>query len=61
LLAYPRKGWEPKLGWKGRNRLQGAHRMKIFFGIVVVALVAASVYADYKWRKWIEERRRDRQ
>jgi len=35
--------------------------MKIFLAVVVALLVAASVYADYRWRKWIEERRRDRQ
>jgi hypothetical protein len=35
--------------------------MKIFLGIVVIVLVAASLIADYKWRKWIAERRRDRQ
>jgi hypothetical protein len=30
----------------------------IFVGLVVVAGLA---WADYKWRKWIGERRRDRQ
>jgi hypothetical protein len=35
--------------------------MKILLGIVVIVLVAASLIADYKWRKWIAERRRDRQ
>ena len=29
--------------------------------IVIVALViAGSVWADYRWRRWIAERRRDR-
>jgi len=28
---------------------------------VIVALVAASVFADYKWRQWMTARRRDRQ
>jgi len=28
---------------------------------VVVALVAASVFGDYKWRQWMAARRRDRQ
>jgi hypothetical protein len=27
----------------------------------VVVLVAASVFADYKWRQWMAARRRDRQ
>jgi general stress protein CsbA len=35
--------------------------MKILLAIIVVALVAASIYADYKWREWMAARRRDRQ
>jgi hypothetical protein len=35
--------------------------MKLFFGILVIVLVAASFIADYKWRKWVADRRRDRQ
>ncbi len=35
--------------------------MKIVLAIVAVVLVAASFIADYKWRKWIADRRRDRQ
>ena len=35
--------------------------MKIFLGILAIILVAASVFADYKWRQWIAARRRDRQ
>jgi hypothetical protein len=35
--------------------------MKIFLGILVILLIAASFVADYKWRKWMAERRRDRQ
>jgi hypothetical protein len=35
--------------------------MKIFLGILAVVLVAASLIADYKWRRWIAARRRDRQ
>jgi hypothetical protein len=35
--------------------------MKILLAIIVVALVAASIYADYKWRQWMAARRRDRQ
>ncbi len=33
--------------------------MKLLLIIVAIALVAASVYADYKWRQWIAARRRD--
>jgi hypothetical protein len=35
--------------------------MKIFFGIAAVLLVGVSLIADYKWRKWMADRRRDRQ
>ena len=35
--------------------------MKIILGILAVLLVAASVFADYKWRQWMAARRRDRQ
>ena len=35
--------------------------MKILLAIIAVVLVAATVYADYKWRQWMAARRRDRQ
>jgi hypothetical protein len=35
--------------------------MKIFLGILALLLVAASLFADYKWRQWIAARKRDRQ
>jgi hypothetical protein len=35
--------------------------MKILFGILAVVLVVASLFADYKWRKWMTARRRNRQ
>jgi len=35
--------------------------MKIVIIVVAVVLVAASVFADYKWRQWMAARRRDRQ
>jgi hypothetical protein len=35
--------------------------MKIFLGILAILVVAASVFADYKWRQWMAARRRDRQ
>ncbi len=34
--------------------------MKLLLAIVVIVLVAGSVYADYKWRQWMAARRRDR-
>lgn len=35
--------------------------MKIALVIIGIILVAVSIFADYKWRKWMAERRRDRQ
>jgi hypothetical protein len=35
--------------------------MKLFLGILAIILVAASLFADYKWRQWMAARRRDRQ
>jgi hypothetical protein len=34
--------------------------MKFLLAAIVVLLVAASIYADRKWRQWIAARRRDR-
>jgi hypothetical protein len=34
--------------------------MKIFLAIIAVVLVAALLFADYKWRQWIAARKRDR-
>jgi hypothetical protein len=34
--------------------------MKILLGILTVLVIAASFFADYKWRQWIAARRRDR-
>jgi general stress protein CsbA len=35
--------------------------MKILIAILVILLIAASLFADYKWRQWIAARKRDRQ
>jgi hypothetical protein len=35
--------------------------MKLFLILVVVALVVVLFVADYKWRKWMAERRRNRE
>jgi hypothetical protein len=35
--------------------------MKLFLLIVVLVVVVASVFADYKWRQWIASRRRGRE
>jgi hypothetical protein len=35
--------------------------MKIFLGILAVLLISASLIADYKWRRWMASRRRERQ
>ncbi len=34
--------------------------MKLVLAIVVIALVAGLLYADYRWRRWMAARRRDR-
>jgi hypothetical protein len=34
--------------------------MKLLLAIAAVFLVAASFYADYKWRQWVAARRRER-
>jgi hypothetical protein len=35
--------------------------MKLIFAIIVVLLIAAAAFGDYKWRQWIAARRRDRE
>jgi hypothetical protein len=35
--------------------------MKIILVIIVAAIIVGSFYADYKWRKWMEDRRRERE
>jgi hypothetical protein len=35
--------------------------MKLILAIVVILVMAGSFYADYRWRKWMAERRRDRE
>jgi hypothetical protein len=35
--------------------------MKLLAILLVVAVVAASLVADYKWKQWIAARRRDRE
>jgi len=34
--------------------------MKILLAAIVAIVIAGSVYADYRWRKWLEARRRER-
>jgi hypothetical protein len=35
--------------------------MKLFLAIAAILLIAGSFYADYRWRKWMAERRAERQ
>jgi len=35
--------------------------MKYLLITAVVLVVAASLFADYKWRRWLAERKRDRE
>jgi hypothetical protein len=59
LTFIPRN---PRIGAESESSV-AAHRilMKILLAILGVVLVAASFVADYKWRKWMADRRRDRQ
>jgi hypothetical protein len=34
--------------------------MRIVLIIAVILVVAASLFADYKWRQWLARNRRDR-
>jgi hypothetical protein len=34
--------------------------MKIFLIVIVVMLVAGLLWADYRWRRWMDARRRER-
>jgi hypothetical protein len=33
----------------------------LLLAIVAVVVIIGSFYADYRWRKWVDQRRRDRQ
>ena len=35
--------------------------LKLILAVVVVLVIAGSFYADYKWRKWMAARRRERE
>ena len=35
--------------------------MKILLAILAIVVVVVSFVADYAWRKWMADRRRDRQ
>jgi hypothetical protein len=39
--------------------------MKLLFGLTILILIAVSLYADHRWKRWIkanrEARERDRQ
>jgi hypothetical protein len=34
--------------------------MKLALAVIVILVVVLSFFADYKWRRWMAERRRDR-
>ncbi len=34
--------------------------MKILLALIVLVVIAGSIYADYRWRKWVQARRRER-
>jgi len=33
--------------------------MKLFLAIIALILIAGSVYADYRWKKWIAARKQE--
>jgi hypothetical protein len=35
--------------------------MKLVLVIIAILVIGGSFYADYKWRKWMAERRRERE
>jgi len=36
--------------------------MKLVFAVtLIIVVIAGSVYGDYRWRKWMNDRRHDRQ
>ena len=35
--------------------------MKLFLIIIVLTLIAASFYADYRWKRWMEARKAERE
>jgi uncharacterized membrane protein YidH (DUF202 family) len=35
--------------------------MKLILAIIVVVGIAASIFADWKWRQWMDARRRERE
>jgi hypothetical protein len=34
--------------------------MKLAFAIIAILIVAVTIYADYRWRRWMAARRQDR-
>jgi hypothetical protein len=34
--------------------------MKLALIIIVLTLIAASFYADYRWKRWMEDRKAER-
>jgi len=35
--------------------------MKLVFGLILLALIAFSVIADYKWKRWVAARKVERE
>jgi hypothetical protein len=33
--------------------------MKLLLAVIVLILIAGSVYADYRWKKWIAARKQE--
>jgi hypothetical protein len=58
---YPVFGWpflaRQEAGFLFRGTLAA---MKILLVVLLLVVVAGSVYADYRWRMWVSNRRRER-
>ena len=35
--------------------------MKLVFGLFVLVVIAASIFADYKWKRWMAARKLERE
>jgi len=47
-------------GYMPHNGVIAVSAMKVVLIILALIVVAGSIWADYRWRKWMAERRRDR-
>jgi len=53
--------WESTNPHRARISCDPESAMKLLLVIVVAVVFLGSLIADYKWRKWMADRKRDRQ